>query len=285
MSGDQPQPYAKSAAGAQLFGPAGLAIESAPTIDVRRGVLYVATGDAHGALDEPAADAVVALGLADGKTRWVRKPGGPPGSGAFASSPILRTLSLTRQILLAAQRSGIVYGLDPDRDGELLWQSQPGGVAGVAVASRVQWGPAADHRSIYAAYAALPGEPAPAAATGPSSGGLFALDVATGRLRWAAPAPLPPCSWGPKDCSHTESQAVTVIPGVAFSGAADGHLRAYSSIDGHIAWDFDTARDFTTVNGVQASGGALDHGGPTIVGGILYVNSGDALLAFSVDGK
>jgi polyvinyl alcohol dehydrogenase (cytochrome) len=78
---------------------------------------------------------------------------------------------------------------------------------------------------------------------------------------------------------------VTVIPGVAFSGATDGHLRAYSSIDGHIAWDFDTARDFATVNGMHAAGGALDHGGPTIVGGTLYVNSGDALLAFSVDGK
>jgi polyvinyl alcohol dehydrogenase (cytochrome) len=295
MSGDQPKAYAKNAAGTSLFGPSGMAIEAAPTIDVRRGELYVATGDAHGALDEPAADAVVALGLSDGKVRWVKKLGGSAGSGAFATSPILRTLSLTRQILLAAPRSGIVYGLDPDREGELLWQSKLD-VAGVP---GVQWGPAADHRSVYAAFAAPPASAASLPAPGPAAtavppapgasatptGGLVALDVATGKLRWATPAPLPPCSWGLKDCSHAESQAVTVIPGVAFSGATDGHLRAYSSIDGHIAWDFDTARDFATVNGMHAAGGALDHGGPTIVGGTLYVNSGDALLAFSVDGK
>jgi len=270
MSGDEPKAYAKPAAGTPVFGPSGIGIESAPTIDVRRGVLYVATGDAHGALDEPAADAVVALGLPDGKVRWVKKLGSSAAAGAFTTSPILRTLSLTRQILLAAPRSGIVYGLDPDREGELLWQSKLD-VAGVP---GLQWGPAADHRSVYAAFAAAT-----------ATGGLVALDVATGRLRWATPAPLPACSWGLKDCSHAESQAVTVIPGVAFSGATDGHLRAYSSIDGHIAWDFDTARDFTTVNGIHAAGGALDHGGPTIVGGTLYVNSGDALLAFSVDGK
>jgi len=291
MSGDEPKPYAKNATGAQLFGPAGMAIESAPTIDVRRGVLYVVSGDAYGALDEPAADAVVAIGLADGKTRWVKKLGGPPESRACASSPILRSLSLTRQILLAAQRSGIVYGLDPDREGQVVWQSQ----LDVAGMPEVQWGPAADHRSVYAAFAAPPAaaaaptasaappaEPVPPA---PAAGGLTALDVATGRPRWATPAPLPPCSWGPKNCSHAESQAVTVIPGVAFSGSKDGHLRAYSSIDGHIVWDFDTAREFATVNGIEAAGGPLDHGGPTIVGGTLYVNSGNALLAFSVDGK
>jgi polyvinyl alcohol dehydrogenase (cytochrome) len=310
LSSDEAQPTGKTAAGTPPLGPSGMAIESAPTIDVRRGVLYVATGDAYGGLDEPAADAVVALGLADGKTRWVKKLVAKAGSAAFMTSPILRTLSLTRQILVAAQRTGIVYGLDPDREGELVWQSHA--EAGEAA---VQWGPAADHRSVYAAFAALPaaGGAAPQSeAAGPSgpdaaaitapnaapvaganapaapvaaTAGLVALDVATGKLRWATPAPLPPCSWGPKDCSHAESQAVTVIPGVAFSGATDGHLRAYSSIDGHIAWDFDTARDFATVNGIPAAGGALDHGGPTIVGGTLYVNSGDALLAFSVDGK
>ena len=65
----------------------------------------------------------------------------------------------------------------------------------------------------------------------------------------------------------------------------DGHLRAYSTIDGKIQWDFDTAKEFQTKNGVKASGGALDLGGATIVNGTVYLNSGNALLAFSVDGK
>jgi polyvinyl alcohol dehydrogenase (cytochrome) len=83
-----------------------------------------------------------------------------------------------------------------------------------------------------------------------------------------------------------------VIPGAAFSGSMDGHLRAYSTIDGKILWDYDTAKDFATVNRVKAGGGSLDQGGATIVNGVVYVNSGsergdpgNVLLAFSVDGK
>jgi len=71
-------------------------------------------------------------------------------------------------------------------------------------------------------------------------------------------------------------------------------LRAYSMKDGKIIWDVDTQREYTTVNGVEASGGSLDEAGAVIVDGMLYVNSGyffqgstagNVLLAFSVDGK
>jgi polyvinyl alcohol dehydrogenase (cytochrome) len=127
-----------------------------------------------------------------------------------------------------------------------------------------------------------------------TTGGLAAIDMKTGIRRWYTPAPLPACSWGPQACSHAQAQAVTVIPGVAFSGSMDGHLRAYSTIDGKIVWDYETAKDFPTVNGIKASGGSLDQGGATIVNGVVYINSGYALrygqpgnvlLAFSVDGK
>ena len=75
------------------------------------------------------------------------------------------------------------------------------------------------------------------------------------------------------------------MPGGVFSGSVDGHLRAYSTIDGKILWDFDTAKTFQTQNGIHASGGPLDFGGATIVNGSVYINSGNALLAFSIDGK
>jgi hypothetical protein len=39
------------------------------------------------------------------------------------------------------------------------------------------------------------------------------------------------------------------------------------------------------VNALTAQGGTIANGGVAVVGGTLYVNSGDALLAFSVDGK
>ncbi len=54
----------------------------------------------------------------------------------------------------------------------------------------------------------------------------------------------------------------------------DGHLRAYNTEDGKVLFDFDTARDFKTVNGVKARGGSMDGPGPVAVGGMVFVNSG-----------
>ena len=68
--------------------------------------------------------------------------------------------------------------------------------------------------------------------------------------------------------------AASAIPGVVFSGSLDGHVRGYSAEDGQILWDFDTAKDYTTVNGVPGRGGSMDGAGPVIVGGMIYVNSG-----------
>jgi polyvinyl alcohol dehydrogenase (cytochrome) len=138
---------------------------------------------------------------------------------------------------------------------------------------------AADHRNVYVALSGQLAQPANA------SGSLTALDIATGAARWHTPSPEPACAWVSRACWHAQAQAVTVMPGSAFSGSTDGHLRAYSTIDGKILWDFDTAKDFQTRNGVKASGGPLDHDGATIVNGTVYVNSGNTLLAFSVDGK
>jgi polyvinyl alcohol dehydrogenase (cytochrome) len=294
---EEPQPTRRNSAGIQEFGPAGAAVSSPPTIDSKRNVVYVATGSSPTGLEQSLTDAVVAFDLADGKLRWVkqlvRPDAGPAGAG-FLSSPVLRTLATGNQVLLAGQKSGIVYGLDPDHGGEILWQTRIGdaaaaaaGNAGPVAASAavagapggVAWGSAADHRNLYVAISGLLAQPANA------SGSLTALDMTTGAARWHTASPEPPCAWTDRNCAHAQAQAVTVMPGSAFSGSMDGHLRAYSTIDGKILWDFDTAKEFQTKNGIKASGGPLDHGGATIVNGTVYVNSGNALLAFSVDGK
>jgi polyvinyl alcohol dehydrogenase (cytochrome) len=294
---EEPQPTRKNSAGVQLFGPAGAAIPSSPTLDVKRNVLYVATGGSATGLEQALTDAVVAFDLADGKLRWVKQLSRPDAAAAgsgFASAPVLRTLATGNEVLLAGQKSGVVYGLDPDHGGETLWQTKLGdnGATGLAATGSsigppgvagppggVVWGGAADHRNIYVAISGLLAQPAN------SSGSLTALDIKTGVARWHSPSPEPACVWGDHNCSHGEAQAVTVMPGSAFSGSMDGHLRAYSTIDGKILWDYDTAKEFQTKNGIRAGGGPLDHGGATIVNGTVYVNSGNALLAFSVDGK
>jgi polyvinyl alcohol dehydrogenase (cytochrome) len=263
---------------------AGVPIAAAPTIDAGRSLVYVATGDSYTSAAQPLADSIVALDLLDGKLRWSKQLAVPDGGGAqFDASPILRTLGSGKQSILAGQKSGIVYSLDPDRAAETLWQikaldgESAGGVA---------WGPAADHHSVYVALSGLDGPQ-------PGLGSLTALDIKSGAKRWQIDAPKPSCSWaGSEPCSHAQAQAVTVIPGAAFSGSMDGHLRAYSTIDGKVLWDYDTAKDFTTVNHLNAAGGSLDGGGATIVNGVVYINSGSArgqpgnvLLAFSIDGK
>ena len=94
---------------------------------------------------------------------------------------------------------------------------------------------------------------------------MFALRVDNGQQVWhTQPAP---CSDRPR-CSPAESGAVTAIPGVAFSGSMDGHLRAYSAADGTVIWDFDTVRSYETVNGVPGRGGSLDGPGPAVGGGM-----------------
>jgi polyvinyl alcohol dehydrogenase (cytochrome) len=291
---EEPQPTRKSSTGIQEFGPAGAPITSPPTIDTQRNVLYVATGSSTTGLEQSLTDAVAAFDLTDGKLRWVkqlRRPDSGPDGAGFSSSPVLRTLPTGNQVLLAGQKSGTVYGLDPDHGGEILWQTRIGdvaaGAAGPSFASAgvpgaaggIAWGSAADHRNLYVALSGLLAQPANA------EGSLTALDMTTGAARWHAASPQPACSWGEHNCSHAQAQAITVMPGSAFSGSMDGHLRAYSTIDGKIQWDFDTAREFQTRNGIKASGGPLDRGGATIVNGMVYVNSGNALLAFSVDGK
>ena len=120
---------------------------------------------------------------------------------------------------------------------------------------------------------------------------MFALRLDTGRQVWHTP---PPRACGRRErCSPAQSAAVSAIPGVAFSGSIDGHLRAYSTADGSIVWDVDTVRTYETANGVPARGGSLNVAGPAISDGTLIVNSGyvqngtpgNVLLAFTVDGR
>ena len=106
------------------------------------------------------------------------------------------------------------------------------------------------------------------------AGGLHAIGIGSGERIWHTPAPAPRCTGAGQGCSSAQSAAISVIPGVVFSGAVDGQLRAYDSTDGRIIWTVDTARDFATVNGVAASGGSIDGPGPTIAGGMVFVGSG-----------
>jgi len=290
---DPPKKTRVNSAGTQQWGPSGAPVWSAPTMDVKRGVIYLTTGDNYSSPSTATSDAVMALDIATGKIRWFqqttpndaytsacrnRGPNCPEEDGPdydFGSSALLLSLPGGKEILVAGQKSGVVYGLDPDQKGKILWQTRvgQGGRNG-----GVQWGMASDGQAVFAAVSDLAGVLNSGGTVGGArfdpakGGGLTALRPADGGKIWfAAPHPCDPPRPG---CSPAQSQAVTAIPGAVFSGSVDGHLRAFAAEDGKVLWDFDTAKSYSTVNGVEARGGSLDGAGPVIAGEMLFVNSG-----------
>jgi polyvinyl alcohol dehydrogenase (cytochrome) len=281
---DPPRPLRLNAKGVQMYGPAGGAIWSAPTVDARRGLLYVATGDGYTDAPTDKTDAIVALDLKTGAIRWARQLTvgdnyiigcSPRGSVAncpspvgpdhdFGASPILHTLKDGRQLILAGQKSSQVYALDPDAEGRLVWQHRlsSGGPLG-----GVEFGSAADEDNLYVGVSDIfAAKPAP---------GVYAFRIADGAPLWSSPTPRLPCAWKNPYCSPAVSQALTAMPGAVFAGSMDGHLRAFDSRTGRVLWDYDTAAaPVATVSGGSARGGVLDGAGPTIAGGMVYVTSG-----------
>jgi polyvinyl alcohol dehydrogenase (cytochrome) len=305
------RPTTKNKIGTQLWGPSGAPIWSTPAIDSKLNVVYITTGDNYSEPSTKTSDAFMALDMTTGKILWMRqmtqddaytsacrlpdRTNCPDVNGPdfdFGASPLLVTLRSGKRALLAGQKSGIVHALDPDKQGEVLWQVRvgKGGTMG-----GVQWGSAADQSNIYVAVSDIKRIMLDYSTTtdtdASQGGGMFALRLDNGERMWYAA----PASCGErKRCSPAQSAAVSAMPGVAFSGSVDGHLRAYSAANGKVIWDFDTIRTYKTVDGVEGRGGSLDGPGPVIAGGMVFAESGYAaaggtpgnvLLAFSVDGK
>jgi polyvinyl alcohol dehydrogenase (cytochrome) len=296
MIPDPLQRRGTSTAGVPLWGPSGSGIWSAPTIDEGRRRLYVATGNAYSGPAHGSTDAIVALDLDTGSIRWTRQvtpgdvyvsncragnPNCPEVNGPdhdFGSPPVLARAG-GRDVLVIAQKSGMAFALDPQHDGEVMWEYRAGqgGVLG-----GLEWGAAVDGDQAYFAVSDI---------LQPKPGGIHAVRLSTGQRTWFTPPPAPACGTG-RGCNAAQSAAVTAIPGVVFSGSNDGALRAFSATTGAIVWEFDTNKEFTSVNGVPAKGASLIGPGPVVVGGMVYVNSGygafggrpgNVLLAFGAE--
>ena len=279
----------KNKSGVTAFGPSGAPVWSSPTVDARRNLLYIGTGENYSSPANDMSDSIIAVELAGGKIRWVRqmiegdawnascgkqeynnnincpKENGPDLD--FGAPPILAQATDGRDTILAGQKSGMIYGLDPDDKGKVLWQ-QRGGMGGFN--GGVHWGMASDSRMLFAGIADTPGNKG---AVGPPRQGMHAFDVVTGKPIWSKIEPYI-CKEDRHECRTALSAGVTLTDGIIFAGALNGILRAYSTQDGHILWSVDTRRDWPTVNGIKGYGGAIDSAGPVVAGGLLIVNSG-----------
>ncbi|HEY7389622.1 MAG TPA: PQQ-binding-like beta-propeller repeat protein [Bryobacteraceae bacterium] len=282
--------------GKQLWGPSGASVWNTPTIDAKRKLVYVGTGNSYGPVAAETSDSILAFNIADGKLVWSHQefhgdsfmvgcgPSNPAGGNCptklgpdwdfGGSSAILERLPDGKDVLLAAGKGGVAIALDPDDNGKLLWRTQLWERTPPSPMGLVLFGGTADGKRVYYPLQ-QPG------------GGLKALDIENGKTVWNAEI---------KADQRGQPGAATSIPGVVFTGGWDGILRAVGTAgadDGKVIWSFDTHRDFDTINGIRANGGSLGPPGATIAGGMIYLSSGyigvqngfpgNVVLAFGLD--
>ncbi len=288
---EKPKPVAMTANGTRIFAPSGAPVWNSPMIDARRGVLYVGTGENYSSPADDRSDAVLAFRLMDGKLLWSNQriagdawnvgcmmkdnPNCPRENGPdvdFGAGTILVKGPGGRDVIVAGQKNGFVYALDPDHGGTLVWSARPGrgGTQG-----GVHFGMAAGEGRIYAPVSDMNDAHDGRPVEGPTAAGLHALDPATGKLLWSTLAE-DRCG-DRKFCDAGISAAITAIPGVVFAGHMDGRFRAYDSASGKVLFEFDADRDIDTISGARAHGGSFGGGGPAVRDGFVVVNSGYGL--------
>src|SRR4029077_575545 len=206
----------------------GGGIWAAPTVDPRRNTIYIATGNGYADPPQGSTDAVIALALKTGKTKWVNqllpgdvwmmgcRPENPDNpkcaakQGAdydFSASPLLTKSARGRDLIVLPQKSGMAYALDPDKDGALVWQYRIGQGSGLGG----QWGAAADGQQAYFGVADLLTQ---------NPGAMHAVNLDPAARACYTPPPAKLCGTSPQ-CNAAQGAAVTVIPGVLLASSAD----------------------------------------------------------------
>lgn len=292
--------------GVQMWGPSGAVVWNAPTVDVKRGALYFGTGQNSSSPATGTSDAIIALDLKTGTQRWVFQAlandawnaaclgGGascPAENGPDFDFGAAVMLVERRQgdLLVAGQKSGEVFALDPDRNGAVVWRNRVGSGSSNG---GVHHGMATDGRRVYVPIAD-PERKIPGYVPKP---GVYALDLDDGKLAWSQPVQRG-CTFDPRDAPlvglaemsrgkserspwpdcgyyYGHSAAAMIANGVVYAGALDGKLRLIDADSGRELRVIETNQAYAASNGVEGHGGAIDAGGAVVNGDQLFVLSG-----------
>lgn len=265
----------------------GAPVWSSPTIDADRGLLYVGTGQSYMTPTAPTSDAIVALDLKTGDIVWrqqtnttdawnfscLLKTGNCPKPGPdfdFGAPPILTKNSEGKSLILAGQKSGAVYALDPDNKGALLWQKQVG--TGGALGG-VHWGMAVKDDVLFVPISDAE-TPVFSGLEAPPKPGLYALNINNGELLWQA-TPSRPCRDNASgQCKANFSGAALVTDDIVFAGDLDGTLWAFSTNNGNVLWQFNSDKKLPALEGATANGGSIDSAAQIVANGQLFLSSG-----------
>ena len=284
---EEPREVGRNSVGTPRIAPSGAPVWNTPAIDEKRGVMYLGTGENYSSPANDTSDAILALSLEDGRIVWRQQmtPGDawnmgceteekincPPENGPdydFGAAAILTTTSEGRELVLAGQKSGDVYALDPDKGGQLVWKRKlgRGGIQG-----GVHFGMAVDGDVLYVPMSDFDGGPRWPGTPYP---GMFALDIRSGKTLWYTPAEEGVCE-GREFCQPGISAPATAIQGAVVAGGMDGHLRVYDRNTGKVLLDIDTVRGYPTLDGTTGHGGSFGGGmGPVFKNGMMFLGSG-----------
>ena len=293
---EEAKPIRDRGDGQMMWGPSGAPIWTSPLLDEKRGLIYVGTGEATSAPAAPTTDAILALDMKTGKLRWksqatkddifltacMRNPKALncPREGVlldhdFGATFVMGKRADGRDVVLAGQKSGMLWALEPDT-GALVWNREFGKGSPIG---GIHWGMASDGERVFAPIHLFPG---PDGIDPNQKAGLHAVRIDDGKVLW---------SYEPQaDCSGDRAKRVpnckgvgltgapTVIDGVVVEGSADAFLRAFDRTNGTLLWSFDTARPYRGENGIEGHGGAIDNASIVASHGLLFVNSGYGLM-------
>ena len=278
-----------SSTGVKQRGPSGAPIWTTPTVDAQRGQVYVTTGENTSHPTTNTSDSVIALNLETGEANWVFQAlendmwnfscsaGGPnciilenTNSVDFDfGGPAILVDGGDRQLLIAAQKSGDLWALDPDTGG-LVWNQRIG--EGTALGGN-HWGIATDSERAFMTIND------PGTMSENIRPGIYTYFVATGEPSWSYEVQSE-CGDERSDrlrrCESLYGFSATPlsVDGAVITGGLDGRLFVFNSDTGEQLFKFDTAQDFETVNGVEGYGGSIDSHSIAAGSGMVFVGSG-----------